>query len=132
MRLLESSNIVAYVGTGENQELPRNKVVLWDEEKMAIVAELLFPADVKDVRLRKDCLVVILERKTVVYSLQTLRKFADFDSIDNPSALCAVSTGLDSLVIAVLTNIEGKPWITVHGYSDPELGQEMNWNSSRQ
>ena len=33
VQLLEQSNIIVYVGTGENKELPKNKVIVWDDEK---------------------------------------------------------------------------------------------------
>ena len=70
----------------------------------------------------------MLERKVVLYSFDTLRKIAAFDSYDNANGLCAVSTDLSSLIVAVPTHVQGKRSVQIYRYldRDPTL-QPSQW-----
>ena len=102
IKLLNESNILAFVGTESNEGPPRNKVIVWDVAMKKSVAELAMSADVKDILIRRDCLIVILQRQIVLYDLENLQKFACFDTDENSDGLCAVSTRPESLFSAAL------------------------------
>ena len=80
------------------------------------MASLIEAADVCNIRLRKDCLVAVLERKVVLYAFDTLRKFAAYDSYDNAFGVCAVSTDLNSLILSVPTLVQGKRSVQIYRY----------------
>lgn len=123
MQLLEHTNIVAYVGSGAQKDLPRNKIIVWDLERNQKAAELVFPADVLDIKLRRDCLVAVLEKKVYVYDLARLQQYTSFDSFDNPSGLCAVSTNPYSMVVVMPSHHDGKkPWLSIYTYTDKVAG----------
>ena len=44
--------------------------MMWDDKENRCIGELSFPTDVKGVRLRRDLVVVILERSIYVYNFQ--------------------------------------------------------------
>lgn len=60
---------MTYIGTGANEDRPLNKIIVWDLERNQKSADLIFAAEVMDVRLRRDCLIAVLQRKVYVYSL---------------------------------------------------------------
>ena len=103
----------------ENPGLPKNKLVVWDEEKAFIAAELVLAAPIKDIKLRRDCLIAVCELKVFIYNVENLERFAVIDSFDNPLALCAYSTDLKSLTLAMPSHNDGtRPWISVFTYTD--------------
>ena len=75
-------------------------------------------APVLDLKIRKDFLIAVLERKTVVYKTETLKLFETFDSFDNAKGLCAVSQDLRKIVLAMPSHNDGKPWVQVYFYSE--------------
>lgn len=50
----------------------RHKVVIWDDFERKNRTEITFNSQVKNIKLRKDMLVVVLEQKTFVFSFLTL------------------------------------------------------------
>lgn len=130
VQMLEQSNIVAFVGTGSEKDFPKNKIVVWDLEKNQKAAELVFPADVLDLRLRRDCLVAVLERKVYVYDLATLRQYTCFDSFDNPLGLCAISQNPACMVVVMPSHNDGnKPWLSVYTFTDKVSSQAFKWGN---
>lgn len=51
----------------------RQKVVIWDDYERKNRTEISFNAVVKNVKLRKDMLVVILEQKTFIFAFMALK-----------------------------------------------------------
>jgi len=50
----------------------RHKVVIWDDYERKNRTEITFNSQVKNIKLRKDMLVVILEQKTFIFQFTTL------------------------------------------------------------
>ena len=78
----------------------KNKLIIWDIERSDVVGEIVLAANVIDLKLRRDCIVAVLERKTEVYAIETLQKFACFNSYANHFGIAALSTDPSSLIIA--------------------------------
>ena len=70
----------------------RHKVVIWDDYERKNRTEITFNSVVKNVKLRKDMLVVILEQKTFIFSFLTLQLIEQIDTGFNPLGLCGVAT----------------------------------------
>lgn len=73
--------------------------MLWDDTKRACVGELSFHSAVKSVLLRKDVVVVALERKVYVYNFTDLEIRHAFDTGPNPFGILALSLEPTSLVL---------------------------------
>ena len=49
------------------------QVMIWDDNQTRCIGELTFRSDVRAVRLRRDCIVVVLEFKVYVYNFANLK-----------------------------------------------------------
>lgn len=71
--MLDRTNIIGLVGTGQNVKYPTTRVVIWDDITRQSIGEINFKSDVRGVKLRKDTIVVVLEQKMFLYDFQTLQ-----------------------------------------------------------
>ena len=86
---LFSCNIVAVVGGGNKPLDQPHKVFLWDDRMGDYVAELRLSEPVRNVRLRRDRIFVVLEKAVVVYPLRAAK--------DPPRPLSTVATAANPL-----------------------------------
>jgi len=100
IRMLFRSNILILIGGGIHPKYPTTKVILWDDHQMKSIGELSFKSDVKGVRLRKEHVVVVLEKKVYIYLLSDLKLLDTINTYDNPLGLCAI-TSKDEMVIVI-------------------------------
>ena len=52
--MLFRTNIIGFVGTGDNSSYPSTRLILWDDIQHRPFGELNFKTDVLNVKLRKD------------------------------------------------------------------------------
>ncbi|KAM3379506.1 autophagy-related protein 18a [Capsicum galapagoense] len=91
VEMLFRSNILVFVGNGDNPQYPRNNVIIWDDHQSRCIGELRFRSAVRGVRLRRDCIVVILEQKIYVYNFADVKLVHQIETISNPKGLCEIS-----------------------------------------
>jgi WD40 repeat protein len=99
IEMLFRCNILAIVGGGSEPAFPKNKVILWDDNQSTPIGELSFKSEVKAVKLRRDKIIVVLEKHVYVYNFEKLERIKKFDTISNNKGLIAVSP-IDQCVIA--------------------------------
>jgi hypothetical protein len=89
--MLFRTNIIGFVGTGNNVSYPSNRLILWDDIQHRPFGELNFKTDVLNVKLRKDRVVVVLEEKIYVYNFQNLECSDSWITCKNPLGLVSLS-----------------------------------------
>jgi len=82
--MLNRTNIIALVGTGENSSFPKEKLVLWDDIAHRPFSDMNFKTEVLNVKLRRDKIVVVLEEKVYVYNFENLEVIDSFTTKSNP------------------------------------------------
>jgi len=87
IEMMYKTNFIVLVLTHQ-----RHKVVIWDDYERKNRTEISFNSVIKNVKLRKDMLVVILEQKTFIFSFMTLKLIEQVDTGSNPLGLCGLST----------------------------------------
>jgi hypothetical protein len=100
--LLFRTNIIGFVGTGENPSYPSTRFILWDDVQLRPFGELDFKTDVLNIKLRRDYVVAVLAEKIYVYTLNNLETFDSFQTCENPLGLVALSPNLPESKSCVL------------------------------
>lgn len=100
VEMLFQCNILALVGGGKYPRFSPNKVMIWDDNLNRCIGELLFRKPVRAVKLRRDRVVVILEHKTYVYELATLKLIDQIETFLNPRGLCVLYPHVDKTILA--------------------------------
>lgn len=100
VEMLFRCNILALVGSGANPQYPSNKVMIWDDHQSRCIGEFAFRSDVRGVRLRRDCIVVVLEHRIYVYNFTDLKLLHQIETLANPKGLCCLSHDSNASVLA--------------------------------
>ncbi|KAL0842670.1 hypothetical protein Bca101_015915 [Brassica carinata] len=101
VEMLFLSNLFALVGNGySNSEYPPNKVFIWNDHTNSFFCELGFKSQVLAVKLRREHIVVVLERSVYVYKFTNLKVNALIETVVNPRGLCCVSQAEAKAVLA--------------------------------
>ena len=68
IEMMYKSNFIALVF-----EKDKNKVIIWDDYEERTRTEISFHSDVKNIKLSKDHLVVVLDEKVFVFNFENLK-----------------------------------------------------------
>ncbi|GMH74862.1 hypothetical protein TL16_g06577 [Triparma laevis f. inornata] len=98
--MLFRCNLLALVGGGMNPRYPPNKVMIWDDHQNKCIGELSFRQKVIAVKLRRDRVVVALLARIYVYRFSDLALLDQFNTLNNPKGLLALSPDSSSTVLA--------------------------------
>jgi WD40 repeat protein len=101
VEMLFKSNLLCLVSSC----LP-NKVFIWDENKHESIGELSFRTDVKGIKFRRDCIVIVLEFKIYIYNFADLKLIDHIETIANPKGLCAINSAEADLKIFVCPSFQ--------------------------
>lgn len=87
--MMYKTNIIVLVFTKQ-----KNKVVIWDDHEKKNRTEITFAAssEIRNIKLRKDILVIVLDDKIFVFNFETLKLIEQIETSYNPLGLCAIST----------------------------------------
>lgn len=100
VEMLNRCNILALVGGGKTPKYSPNKVIIWDDHQSKVVSELRFTSYVCNVKLKRERLIVVCERKIYLFNLTNFQNMDTIDTFDNNKGLIAVNTDPNSTVIA--------------------------------
>ncbi|KAH7855696.1 hypothetical protein Vadar_027792 [Vaccinium darrowii] len=100
VEMLFRTNFLALVGGKSNAQYPPNKVIIWDDHLSRFIHEFKFRSEVRAVKLRLDCIVVVLEHKIYVYNFTDFKLLHQIETLANPRGLCCLSHNLNTSVLA--------------------------------
>ena len=80
IEMFNLSNIIALVGGGTNPKYDNNKVILWDDSRCSIMAEILVTFDIHNIRIKKTTIFIIGETEINVFTFGNI--FIKIDSIN--------------------------------------------------
>lgn len=98
--MLNRTNILALVGSDNNVDYKRSKVIIWDDHQKKSLSELKFNQDVMNVKLRKDKIVVVSRDKIYVFNLSTFQNMDIIETGDNSHGIVAVSYDPSQTILA--------------------------------
>ncbi|KOC60816.1 WD repeat domain phosphoinositide-interacting protein 4 [Habropoda laboriosa] len=91
--MLWRTNIIAIVGGGTRPKFAENTVLIYDDLSKKFVMEVTFTSPIKAVRLRRDKMIVALQREIHVFSFpMPTRRLLTLETRDNPKGLIEVAT----------------------------------------
>ncbi|EGR27531.1 WD repeat domain phosphoinositide-interacting protein 3 [Ichthyophthirius multifiliis] len=100
VEMLNRCNIIALVGGGKQPKFAPTKVQLWDDNQLKRIAEMNFRSEVKGVKLRETCIIVVLETKIYAHNFSDLRLFDTINTCPNPLGLCSINTKGNFMILA--------------------------------
>lgn len=95
--VLRASNVFAIVGDGSNEQYPSSSVILWNEGRGVVIAEVKFDGVIRGLRMHGDFMIVVLDDTCHVYVVDTLRRVFTFSTAYNPDGLVSVVDGGEEL-----------------------------------
>ncbi|KAI8370316.1 WD40-repeat-containing domain protein [Radiomyces spectabilis] len=102
VEMLYRTNYLALVGGGRNPRYPPNKVIIYDSIKAKPVLELEYKNEVKNVKLRRDRLTVVLANKVFIYIFGLHPQLIQtFETTDNDKGLAAISASPDHAILII-------------------------------
>lgn len=119
IEMLFRSNFLALVGGGVNPRHPKNKVMIWDDHQSRSLGEISFKSDVLAVRLRRDLIVVVVERTIYSYNFRDLKLVDRIETCENKLGLCALSPSSTRQVLACPGKPDSKGQIRVEVCGTP-------------
>lgn len=131
VEMLNRCNILALVGGGKNPKYNNHKVIIWDDHQSKVVSELRFTSYVKNVKLKKDKLIVVCETKIYIFNLHSFQNIDTIETGENPKGLIAVSVDPKNTVIAYPVNSkkEGVGFVNVKIF-EKEMSQIIKAHES--
>ncbi|KAF2316842.1 hypothetical protein GH714_042183 [Hevea brasiliensis] len=97
--MLFRCNILCLVGGGTGPIYAMTKVIIWDDFQSRCIGELSFRSEVKNVKLRRDRIIVVLLQKIFVYNFADLELLHQMETVLNPKGLCEISHTSSPMVL---------------------------------
>lgn len=114
VEMLYKSNFLALIGGGKIPKYNNNKAVIWDDHEKKVISELKFITPVINVKLKKDLIFIICNKRIYVFNFNTYDIMETIDTCDNKKGLIAINNAPDFTVIAYPGLKENK--VTIHDF----------------
>ena len=117
--MLYRTNILALVGSDNNMNHNRSKLIIWDDHQKKPLSELKFNQNIMNVKLRKDKIIVVCRDKIYVFNLSTFKNMDIIETGDNSHGIVAVSYGPEEAILAYPDKEKGK--IRIKSYENQSV-----------
>ena len=98
--MLYRTNILALVGSDNNVNNKRSKLIIWDDHQKKPLSELKFNQNIMNVKLRKDKIIVVCRDKIYVFNLSTFKNMDIIETGDNAHGIVGVSYDPEQTILA--------------------------------
>ena len=115
VEMLYKSNFLALMGGGTIPKFSKNKVIIWDDHENRVISELKFTSTIMNIKLKKDFLFVVCQKRIYVFDFNTYETIDTIDTGDNKRELIAVNSAPEYTIIAYPSS-KGKNIITIKNY----------------
>ena len=105
--MLYRTNILALVGSDNNMNNKRSKLIIWDDHQKKSLSELKFNQNIMNVKLRKDKIIVVCRDKIFVFNLATFKNMDIIETGDNSHGIVGVSFDKDQTILAYPDKAKG-------------------------
>ncbi|KAF7881700.1 uncharacterized protein EAF02_006388 [Botrytis sinoallii] len=94
-QMLGNTNYIALVGGGKQPKFAQNKVIIWDDLKAKVAAQVSVLTSVRGVRITRTHIVVALLNSIRVYHFQSIPTlYQAYETASNPYGLCCLSASI--------------------------------------
>ncbi len=115
IEMVGCSNIIALVGGGTNPKYDNNKVILWDDSRCSIMAEILGTFEIHNIRIKKTTIFIIGKTEINVFKFGNIYlKVDSINTCQNQKGIFGISLDPKINIICYPTDI-GK--ITIKNYN---------------
>lgn len=132
IEILNRSNVMAFVGTGNNSKFAPNKVILWDEVSSKVVNEIVLRYTIKKIKLKRTKMFLISENNIAVFALGNYEKIDSIKTFPNKYGIFGISSDPKLNIISYPSLDKGK--ITIKNYDEKKEGNfvtnEINAHNS--
>jgi len=90
--MMYRTNFIVLVLASQN-----HKVVIWDDHERKNRTEISFNSVVRNIKLRKDMLIVVLESKTFIFGFMSLKLMEQIETGPNALGICGIATAEHAL-----------------------------------
>ena len=105
--MLYRTNILALVGSDNNMNHKKSKLIIWDDNKKKALSELKFNQNIMNVKLRKDKIIVVCRDKIYIFTLATFKNEDQIETGDNSHGIVGVSFAQEQTVLAYPDKVKG-------------------------
>jgi len=105
--MLYRTNIIALVGSDNNINNKRNKLIIWDDNQRKPLSEFKFNQNIMNVKLRKDKIFVVCRDKIYVFNLSTFKNMDTLETGDNSHGIVGVSFVQEQTILAYPDKTKG-------------------------
>ena len=92
IEMMYKSNIFGLVGGGKNPKYTPNKVILWDDYQTKILNEFKLTSSVKNLKLKKDKIIIVCEQRIYVYSTDKYKLIENIETFKNEIGTIGINT----------------------------------------
>ena len=128
------SNYLALVGGGKTPYYNNNKVVIYNDAEELIESEYKFTTPVLNVKIKKDLLFIICEKKIYVFNVQNSQNIDSFDTVNNIKGLIAINGNPENTILAYPIEFgreNNKGYVSIKNYNSNEKGTLIRIHSCK-
>ena len=120
VEMLYKSNFLALMGGGRVPKYGKNKLIIWDDHENKVISELKFTTTIINIKLKKDLLFVVCQKRIYVFDFNTYESIDTIDTGDNKNELIAINGALDYTLLAYPSQ-KGANKISIKDYSNRNI-----------
>ena len=105
--MLYRTNLLALVGSDNNMNNKRNKLIIWDDHQKKNLSELSFNQNIKNVKLRKDKFMVVCHNTIYLFDLSTSKNIDKIETGENTHGTAGISYIPEQTILAYPDKIKG-------------------------